>query len=104
MNSTAVSNHDKRVTRLLLLVSLCFIICLLPSGIYFSLIPYLYGDRMQAFAADNLAWQATLGLLIINQSLNFFLYIASGKKFRNEAKIVFQSIYQCLCKKIDCFN
>ncbi len=104
MNSTAVSNHDKRVTRLLLLVSLCFIICLLPSGIYFSLIPYLYRERMQAFAADNLAWQATLDLLIINQSLNYFLYIASGKKFRNEAKTVFKSICECLREKINCFN
>ena len=91
LNATSNPNNDKRITKLLMTVSLCFVLLITPSGIYVILIPYFYDDITEALDPDNPAYQAVVDCLLINHSINYFLYIIASKTFRKEAKAVFKS-------------
>ncbi len=100
LNATAnaTANNDKRITILLIVVSLCFAILILPSGIYMLLIPFLYDDYSEAFAPDNPAYHTILDCTLLNHSINYFLYILASKTFRKEAKVVFKSILNVIVR------
>ena len=66
--SSNTPKHDKRVTRILLLVSILFVICVLPSGIQFTLVPFIYGDIFEAINPENIVFQIFNGLLLVNQT------------------------------------
>ncbi len=97
-NASSTHVHDKRVTRVLLLVSGCFVALILPSGVYISLIPFMYKeDFSQAFAPDNLAFQMISNSILINHSVNLILYICTGRKYRQEAKAALSCLKTCPC-------
>ncbi len=97
-NASSTHVHDKRVTRVLLLVSGCFVALILPSGVYISLIPFMYReDFSQAFTPDNLAFQMISNCTLINHSVNLLLYICTGSKYRQEAKAALSCLKTCPC-------
>lgn len=97
LNATPTSNNDKRITRLLIIVSHSFVLLILPSGIFFVLVPFLYENAGEALAPDNMAYQAVKICVLINHSINFFLYIMASKTFRKEAQTVFKSLFGIFC-------
>ena len=78
------------ITRLLILLSLIFIICSGPSSVIAVMMSYLLdaGDERQDL---NLLFIRQMAFLIsgLNATLNFFLYILSGSKFREDVKSLF---------------
>ncbi len=92
MNATHTMN-DKRITRLLIIVSLCFVLLTLPLPLYGALIPILYENIAEGFAPDNVIYQVVKICLLINHSINFLLYIMASKSFRKEAQMVFKSFF-----------
>ncbi len=93
LNATSTINNDKRITKLLIIISLCFAVLTLPSSIYILLAPYFYDDLSNAVATESPAFQVVLDCLLINHSVNYFLYIMAGKTFRKEALAAFKSLF-----------
>ncbi len=94
--STALSNRDKKVARLLVVVSLCYVLFVVPKGIYFSLIPKLYDNISEAISGRNPAFQVVNNLFLLNHCTNLYLYLLSSKSFREESKLVFTSLWNML--------
>ncbi len=94
LNATSTANNDKRITRLLIIVSLCFAVLILPGGIYMLLIPSLYEDFSEAIDPYNPVFQAVMNCLLLNHSVNYVLYIMASKTFRKEAQVVFNSLFK----------
>ncbi len=92
LNSVSGMNQDKRITKMLIIVSLSFSMFVLPQGFYLALGQFFYEHISEAVANDNPAWQTVSCWYLLNHSLNFFQYILSGKKFREESKNAFKSI------------
>ena len=84
--------HDKQIFIILLLVSFSFLILTSPSYILFLL--NLIIDFNQVVpkyqAANRLFHSITQKLDCTNNGINFFLYILSGRKFRNDLVQVVQ--------------
>ena len=78
------------ITRLLILLSLIFIICSGPSSVINVMLSYLLeaGDGRQDL---HLLFVRQMAFLFsgLNATLNFFLYILSGSKFREDVKSLF---------------
>ena len=78
------------ITHLLILLSIIFIICSGPSSVINVMLSYLLkaGDERQDL---NLLFVRQMAFLFsgLNATLNFFLYILSGSKFRDEVKVLF---------------
>ena len=70
------------MTPMLLTVSFIFIICSIPAPVHVII---------QFFFYINIRWLVYFGeiLLALNHSINFFLYVLSGRKFRTELKNMF---------------
>ncbi len=92
LNAVSGVNQDKRITKMLIIVSLSFTMFVLPQGMYLLLAAFFYEHISEAVGQDNPAWQTILCWYLLNHSLNFFQYILSGKKFREESKNAFKSI------------
>ncbi len=92
VNATSSAHNDKRITKLLIIVSLCFALLTLPSSLYILLIPYFYQNRSDAVALDNPAFLVVGNCLLVNHSVNYFLYILASKTFRKEAQVAFNSL------------
>ncbi len=80
VNAASSAHNDKRITKLLLVVSLCFTLLTLPSSLYILLIPYFYENRSDAVALDNPAFLVVMTCLLVNHSINYLLYGQSQKK------------------------
>ncbi|KAH3839842.1 probable G-protein coupled receptor 139 [Dreissena polymorpha] len=81
---------EAQLTRLLLTVTFTFLVLTAPRCIMQCFILFKSGDHVvfsKAFAI------AKLGL-VINSSINFFLYCLSGKRFRKELRSVVCSLYR----------
>ena len=78
------------ITRLLILLSIIFVICSGPSSVINVMLSYLLktGDDRQDL---NLLFVRQMAFLFsgLNATLNFFLYILSGSKFREDVKDLF---------------
>ena len=96
VGAQGMPKHDKRVTRMLVMASLFFLLCVLPSAIQFTLIPLVYGNIFEGINPENVLFQIFNTLLLINHSVNLFLYILSSGKFREETKNVLNSIFNVL--------
>ena len=89
----SISNSDQKsfMTHILILLSVIFIICTGPSSIINVMLSYLlmagdeYQDRVLLFVRE-------MAFLFsgLNATLNFFLYILSGSKFRADVKSLFE--------------
>ena len=89
----AVNQQDKRVTKMLIIVSFCYVVFTLPTGIYVA--SYLYNNSMTSrvgIEQKDPAWQVLSAWNLLNHCLIFFQYIMSGKKFREESKTAFNAI------------
>ncbi len=95
LNTPTQTTQDKRVTRLLLTISLFFLFCILPSTIYSFVGPFVYEDVSSIVDKENPAFRAVTTILLLNHSGNFLLYIMSGSKLREEAKLVFRNLLMC---------
>jgi len=69
---------------MLIVISIMFLVCNLPAEIYF--LGYAYGaflkDTAEQKAIRYLVYAVTQILMCTNNSINFFMYFASGRKFR----------------------
>jgi hypothetical protein len=80
------------MTKMLLTVSIMFIILTLPNSIYFL----WQGTRLvgepsaHLSAVVQLLYASTLLLLYTNNSINFLLYCISGSQFRREVFSLFR--------------
>ncbi len=89
--------EDVKILYMLMAVSLFFILCTTPFVIYQTLVPYIYGtDLGEAYSPDNIAWVIIGNIVLLNNCCNFFLYVASGKIFRNQLKQFFRNIFKYL--------
>ena len=77
------SNASNRMTTMLLINSIFFLITTLPIIIYY----YWFIDSAGDF--NSLPWTILLNINLLNYSCNFFIYLLSGKKFRDEATKLF---------------
>ncbi len=91
--NTTQSNQDKKITRLLVVVSLCYVLFTVPKGIYFLLIPHLYDDVSEAISGRNPAFLVVNNLFLLNHCANLYLYLLSSKTFRDETKLVFKTLW-----------
>ncbi len=97
LNATSNVN-DKRITKVLIIVSLCFALLVIPSSLYMLYILILrsfYDNVAEAEAVDPQSplYQVVMDCLLINHSINFLLYIMSSKTFRKEAVEAFKSLF-----------
>ena len=72
-----------KLTTMLLINSFFFLLTTLPIVSYFYLAKQL----------DIIVWESVRALNLLNYSCNFFIYLLSGKKFRDEAK----KLFNCGC-------
>ncbi len=80
-----------RLTYMLLVVSFFFTATTLPSGLYYGFAPiYLYDGPSEALGPHNVTWAVLTCVTHLNYSCNFFLYILSGRRFRQEAVAYFR--------------
>ncbi len=96
LNSNVAHQQDKKGTKMLVVVSLSFVVLILPSGIYFVVVVLTFNDPTKAFGPDRLAYQIIIDFFLLNHSLNFLLYVLSGKKFREETQTVLRSLLTCV--------
>ncbi len=88
-------NDDKRITRMLIFISIYFILTVSPNVLYTVFLwPYFYENVQDAFAYDNITWNLLHSLYITNVSSNFFIYVASGQIFRKAAKDFFDKLFK----------
>ncbi len=72
-------SKDSQVTVMLLLVSFLFIILVLPFEIYYA----------SETERNYLLAEILFCLMLLNSCINFYLYLLSGSKFRNDLKRLF---------------
>ncbi len=96
---TSKVNDDVRITRMLIFVSLYFVLTVSPNVLYAVFLwPYFYDSAKDAFAYDNVTWILLQSLYITSMSANFFIYVASGQIFRKAAKEFFSKLVFKNCK------
>ncbi len=87
-NTSERSNSsESQLTAMLVLVSLVFVVFLLPfetRAIYY----YLAGKPAtpEQYAVYFFLFHVTAALYLLNHCINFFLYLISGSKFRNDIR------------------
>ena len=91
-NTISRQIHENKITQMLVIITLCYVLLLVPSGVYFGIAPFIYDDASDYVSLQNPAFLVTQDILLINHSINFFLYILSAKRFRYEASLIFRSI------------
>ena len=81
----ASNNSERQITIMLILVSVTFLVLLLPfevRTIYYSFKGQ--PDNPKAFAVHNFLFILTIDLFGVNYGINFFLYLLAGTKFRRD--------------------
>ena len=87
-----MKSAENQLTIMLLLVTMLFLILLLPTYIRFIYLTFIERDTPSKYASSMLFFQITFKLYTTNNGINFFLYCISGKKFRADLKEIFGSI------------
>ena len=85
-----VKGIEKQTYAILLLVSFSFFVLITPlyvSLLYTRLVDYMKTPR--SFAGFNLFYHVMHKMFYTNNGINFFLYVISGRKFRNDLKQLF---------------
>ena len=87
-----MKSAENQLTIMLLLVTMLFLILLLPTYIRFIYLTFVERDTPAKYASSMLFFQITFKLYTTNNGINFFLYCISGKKFRNDLKEILCSV------------
>ncbi|XP_064622921.1 FMRFamide receptor-like [Lineus longissimus] len=78
------------MTRMLITVSLTFILLTLPTSIYFVARGMIVIQSKEQSYALQLAYAITTMISLVNHSINFLLYCLSGTQFRREVYLMFK--------------
>ena len=90
MSSFKVKNDDKQVYVILLLVTFAFLIVTSPAFIFFVVnLLHDFTKTPKKFAGHYLFAMVAQYLQLSNYGINFFLYVISGQKFRNDLVNIF---------------
>lgn len=95
------NNTTKKVTVLVLVTSVTYLALTLPFGLMYIMSMNVSSHEDTWDVEDQTKYTLRIladFLLLINSSINFFLYILSGEKFRKEAILMFRDCMYC-CKK-----
>ena len=85
MNMSDKLVQQRQVTVMLLTVSLVFVVLILPNCIFFIVKTYWsWRETMQGIAQYYLVYQIVFLLSDLNHAVNFYLYMLSGRKFRQK--------------------
>ena len=82
----AMKSIENQLTIMLLLVTILFLILMIPTNIrfvYFTIVPR---NTTAELAGALLFYHITRELYFTNSGINFFLYCISGQKFRNDLR------------------
>ena len=79
----ASKTRENQVTRILLAVSIMFLVLTMPF--FFVRILYTIIDRKQNIPVYKLTLQIAEILMYTNSAINFYLYCLAGSKFRRDA-------------------
>lgn len=85
-NASARSENGRQLTIMLVVISFFFLITTSPIVIFKTLIQFLDHSSLERKANLELVNTVTLHLMYLNHSMNFFLYCATGNKFRQQLK------------------
>ena len=90
-----MKSAENQLTIMLLLVTVLFLILLIPTYIRFIYLTFVERDTPCKYASSMLFFQVTYKLYTTNNGINFFLYCLSGQKFRNDLKEILCAIAKC---------
>ena len=92
------AENSFRVTVMLLLISFTFLFCTLPMAVVMIVRAFLSYENitLQQIASYRLASTISELLLYTNHSINFYLYLLSGHRFRQE---MCSMVRCCCCRK-----
>ena len=83
--STCQAKKDVKITRMLIILSLSFVVTISPQALYATILwEYFYESQGVAFAFDNVAYNIGLAFSLLLFNGNFFIYCLSGEMFRGE--------------------
>lgn len=93
MSSTGITKQANSMTRMLLCVTLYFMVVSVPVFVFtmFQHLLFYNNDAVDdhRIAKMELADASLTLLLYLNHSVNFFLYCLTGRRFRRELKVMF---------------
>ena len=81
-----MKSAGNQLTTMLLLITMLFLILLLPTYIRFIYSSFVSSDTPYKFSTSIFIAEISYKLHVTNSGINFFLYCISGKKFRNDLK------------------
>ena len=81
-----MKSAENQLTIMLLLVTVLFLVLLLPAYIRFIYSTFVGRETPAKYAISVLMFEVTHKLYNTNNGINFFLYCISGKRFRNDLK------------------
>ena len=82
-----MTRKSRNVLIITLMVSVSFIVCLSPPTLFFALKPLIYNkDQFQQSFEEQVAECVVYMLYCLNCSINFYLYMLSGSRFRRDLK------------------
>ena len=87
-----MKSAEHQLTVMLLLVTMLFLILLIPTHTRYIYFIFVAVDTPSEWAKSTLYAQVTYKLFTTNNGINFFLYCLSGRKFRNDLKEI---LYRC---------
>ena len=88
----AVRKQNCQILKSVMLISTCFLVCCSPYALYLAIRPYVLD--LDAYlpvenSTDELLSCVFGALMLVNYSLNFYIYVLTGKRFRENLKKVF---------------
>ena len=82
----SMKSAENQLTTMLLLVTMLFVILVLTAYMRFIYAAFVVSDTPFKLASSMLIFEISYKLIVTNSGINFFLYCASGQKFRNDLK------------------
>ena len=90
---TKSKNSDFQIFIMLLLVTFAFLILTTPMYVLIFYVNFYHGNTPYYYAGYYLFYNVGEKTFYTNNGINFFLYVMSGQKFRNDLRMLFR------CKK-----
>ena len=85
-----MNQKSRHVLFITLMVSISFIVFVSPATLLFALKPYFFkGDQFRQSYDEQVAEATVYMLYCLNYTVNFFLYMLSGSRFRRDLKSAF---------------